>query len=134
MGSFGYKHVSFLNDPWLVLREFFLDVSIPNMILYDFSTYNMNFTQNKHIKLNETCLDTQGYFKAHLPNDMDVLGRLSSKHHETWHTSNILYNNTFNDLKTSWITHTDIEPQMRRLGDLVVKCLGWPLTFDFQWT
>ena len=39
----------------------------------------MNFMYKEHVKLNETCLDTQGHFKAHLSNIMDVLGRLTSK-------------------------------------------------------
>ena len=43
----------------------------------------MNFTQNEHVKLNETCLDTQGHFEEHLSNIMNVLGNLTSKLYET---------------------------------------------------
>ena len=35
----------------------------------------MNFIRNKHVKLDETCIDTQGRLKANLPNIMEVLGR-----------------------------------------------------------
>ena len=61
----------------------------------------MNFTQNKHVKLNETCLDTQGHFKAHLSNVMNVLGYLTSKLHENCHTTYIHHINSFKDLMTS---------------------------------
>ena len=56
----------------MVLGEVFLDVSNPKMIVYEFRTYHMNFTQNKHVKLNKTCLDPQGRFKVTLSNVMDV--------------------------------------------------------------
>ena len=43
----------------------------------------MSFIHNKHVKLDETCIDTQGHIKANLLNVMDVLGRLTSKVYET---------------------------------------------------
>ena len=46
-------------------------------------TYNMSFIQNKHVKLDETCIDKQGHFKACLSNIMYILGRLTSKLHKT---------------------------------------------------
>ena len=39
----------------------------------------MNLAQNKHVKLDEKVLDTQGHFKAHLSNVMDILECLTSK-------------------------------------------------------
>ena len=56
----------------MVLGDVCPDVSNPNMIVYEFITSHMNFTQNKHVKLDETCLDTQGRFKETLANVMDV--------------------------------------------------------------
>ena len=67
----------------MVLRDVSADVSNQNVILYDFRTYHMNIIQNKYIKLDETCLDIQGRFKANLSNIMDVLGRLTSKLNKT---------------------------------------------------
>ena len=64
-------------------RDSYLDVSTQNMFLYKFRTYHMIFIKNEHVKLDETYIDTQGYFKAHLSNVMDVLGRLTSKFHKT---------------------------------------------------
>ena len=61
-------------------------------------TSHINFIQNKHVKLDKTCLDTQGCFKANLSNVMDIVGRLTSKLHETCHTAYIHYNNSFKDL------------------------------------
>ena len=43
----------------------------------------MNFTQNEHVKLNETCLDTQGHFNTLLPNVIGVFGDFTSKLYET---------------------------------------------------
>ncbi len=43
----------------------------------------MNFIQNKQAKLDETWLDTQFHFKAHISKIMDVLGHLTPKLHET---------------------------------------------------
>ena len=77
------QHGSFLKDPWLVYDDVFPDVSNPNMIVYDSSTTYVNFIQNSDEKLDETCLDTQGYFKAHLLNVIDVLKRVTSKPNET---------------------------------------------------
>ena len=74
---------SFLKDRWMVLGDVFLEFSNPNMFLYEFRTYHINFIQNKHVKLDETCIETQGRFKANLSNVMDVLGCLTSKLHET---------------------------------------------------
>ena len=42
----------------------------------------MNFIQNKHVKLDETCLDTKDHLKANLSNVMDVHGCLTSKLHK----------------------------------------------------
>ena len=63
----------------MVLGNVGLSVSNPNMILNEFRISPMNFIQNEHVKLDETCLDTQGSFKATLSNVIDVLGRLTSK-------------------------------------------------------
>ena len=63
---------SFLKDPWMVLGVVCPDVSNPNMLVYEFRTTHMNFIQNKHVKLEETYIDTQGRFKANLSNVMDV--------------------------------------------------------------
>ena len=83
LGSFGHQHRSFLKDPWIVLGDVFPEVSNSKMLVYEFRTYHMNFIQNEHVKLNKTCIDTQGRFKANLLNVMDVLGRLTFKFHET---------------------------------------------------
>ena len=91
---------SFLKDPLVVLGDNFPDDSNPNIIFYKFNTSHMNFIQNEHVKLDETCLDTQGLFKENLSNIMDVLGRLTSKLHETQHTAYICYNNSFKYLTT----------------------------------
>ena len=42
----------------------------------------MSFIQNKHVKLDETYIYTQGHFKENFSNAMDILGRLTSKLHE----------------------------------------------------
>ena len=68
--NFGF----FLKDPRMVLGGTFPDVSNPNITLYEFWTTHMKFIKNRHVKLDETRLDTQGHFKAHLSNVMDVLG------------------------------------------------------------
>ena len=81
MGSLGSNKGSFLKDPWMVLVDVCPDVSNPNIFVFEFRTTHMNFIQNKHVKLDETCLDTQGRFKAKLSND--VLRRLTFKLHET---------------------------------------------------
>ena len=64
----------------MVLGDVFPDVSNPKMIIYEFRTCHVNFTQNEHIILDETCLYIQGHFKTNLSN---VLGRLTFKLHET---------------------------------------------------
>ena len=43
-----------------------MDVLNPNMIFYDFTNFQVNFIKNKHVKLDETWLDTQGRFKEKL--------------------------------------------------------------------
>ena len=63
----------------MVLGDVFLDVSNPNMIVYEFNTSHMNFIKNKHVKLDKTCIDTQDHFKANLSIFMTVLGRLNFK-------------------------------------------------------
>ena len=70
---------SFLKDPWLGPWGCLLEVSNPNKIVYEFSTSQMNFTENEYIKLDKTYLDTHGRFKAIFSNVMDVLRRLTSK-------------------------------------------------------
>ena len=72
-GRFGHQLMSFLKDPWMVLGYNFPDISKPNTIFYEFNTTHINFIKSEHVKLNVTCLDTQGHFKAHLSNVMDVL-------------------------------------------------------------
>ena len=79
LDSRGTTFGSFLNDPQMVLGDVIPDILNPNMILHYFRTTHMNFTQNEHVKLDETCLDTQGHFKATLLNIMDVLGCFTSK-------------------------------------------------------
>ena len=59
----------------MVLGDVFSDVSNPNKTLYEFMNSYMNFIKNEHVKLDETCIDTQGCFKAKHLNVMDVLGR-----------------------------------------------------------
>ena len=56
----------------MVLGDVGPDVSNPNMIIDEFRNSHMNFIQNKHVKLEETYIDTQGRFKANLSNVMDV--------------------------------------------------------------
>ena len=46
--------------------ESYPDISHQNMFAYNFRTYYMSFVKNEHIKLDETCIDTQGHFKANL--------------------------------------------------------------------
>ena len=41
----------------------------------------MNFIKNEHVKLDETCLNTQGHFKATNSNVMDVSPPHSTKHY-----------------------------------------------------
>ena len=65
---------SFLKDSWLFIGNIYLDVSNPNMTVYDFKTSHMNFIKNENIKLDKTCVETQGHFKATCSNIMDVLG------------------------------------------------------------
>ena len=79
LGSLCNKLGSFLKDAWMVLGDNFLEVSNSNMIFNEFNISAINLIQNEHVKLDETCLDTQGHFKAHLSNFMDVLARLTSK-------------------------------------------------------
>ena len=67
----------------MVLGDVFPDVSKLNMFLYEFRISHMNFNQNEHVKLDKTCLDTQGNFNAHLSNVMDVLECLTSELHKT---------------------------------------------------
>ena len=57
--------------------------SNPNILLYDFITYHMNFIQKEHVKLDETCIDARGRLKANLPNVMNVVGHLTSKLNKT---------------------------------------------------
>ena len=70
-------------DPWIVLGDVFPDVSNPNIIYITLGNLYMNFIQKEHVKLNEIYQDTQGHFKANLSNVVDVLGRVTSKLHET---------------------------------------------------
>ena len=74
------------------------DVSIPNIILYEFIHCHLNLIQNEQVKLNKTHLDTQGHFMATLSNVVDVLRRLTSKHHENQHTAYIHHNKSFKTL------------------------------------
>lgn len=60
----------------------------------------MNFVQNEHVKLKETCIGTQSSFKENRSNVMDVVGHLTSKIHETLHTAYKHNSNSFNDLIT----------------------------------
>ena len=80
LGSLDTYFGSFLKDPWMVLGDVFPDVSNPNMIKYEFSTFKMNFTQNEPVKLDETCLDTHKHIEPHMRHIGDLvverLGRL----------------------------------------------------------
>ena len=105
LGNFCHHDRSFLKDAWMVLGDNFLEVSNSNMIFNEFNISAINLIQNEQVKLDEICLDTQGHFKAHLSNFMDVLGHLTSKLHETRNTDYTCYNNSFKDLKTSLIIH-----------------------------
>ena len=89
---------SFLKDPLMVHGDNFQEFSNPNTIFYEFNTSHIIFILNEHIKLNETSLGTQGHFKVHLSNIMDVLGCLTSKLHETQKTDYTCYKNSFIDL------------------------------------
>ena len=60
----------------------------------------MNFIKNKHVELDETRLDVQGRLKAHLSNALDVLGRLTSKLHETLTNAYKFYIKSIKNLKT----------------------------------
>ena len=71
----------------MVVGDIFTKNSNPNILIYKFRTSQINFIQNKHVKLNETCEETQGRFNAKDSNVMDVLGRLTSKLHKTSHTA-----------------------------------------------
>ena len=71
----------------MVLGDNFPDDSNPNIIFYKFNTSHMNFIQNEDVKLDETRLDVQGQLKTYLSNTLDVLGRLTSKIHETLTTA-----------------------------------------------
>ena len=67
----------------MVFGDNFPDSSSPNTIFYEFRTYHMSLLKNKHVKHDETYIDTQGRFKAIVSNIMDILGRLTSKLHKT---------------------------------------------------
>ena len=60
----------------------------------------MSFIKNKYVKLDKTYIDMQDHFKVNLLNIKDVLGRLTSKIHETGQTAYINYNNSFKDLES----------------------------------
>ena len=60
----------------------------------------MSFIKNKYVKLDKTYIDMQDRFKVNLLNIKDVLGRLTSKIHETGQTTYINYNNSFKDLES----------------------------------
>ena len=57
----------------MVLGDVCLSVSKLNMIFYNFRTSYMNLIKKEHVKLNETCINSEGRFKANLLNVMDVL-------------------------------------------------------------
>ena len=65
----------------------------------------MNLIWNEYVKLDETCQDTQGRFKANLLNVMNVLGRLTYKLPETWNITCIHYKKLYKDLIKSWNKH-----------------------------
>ena len=83
-------------------------------------------------KTRETRLDVQGHFNAYLSNVVDVLTRLTFKFHQTLNTAGTCYINSIKNLKTPSNTHKHIGPHFIHLGDLVVKRLSRPLTFDSQ--
>ena len=67
----------------MVIWDVFLDISDPNMLVYEIFTYNISFIQNEHVKFDEKRQDTQGNYKANLSKVMEILGQLTSKFHET---------------------------------------------------
>ena len=72
MGSLGHHNGSFLKDPWMVLGDVYPNVSNPNILVYNIRTSHINFIQCEHVELDETCIDTQGRFKAKLSNVKNV--------------------------------------------------------------
>ena len=78
-GSLTSPRISSCKDPWMVLGDNFPDFSNTKTIFYEFNTIDMNFIQNKQVKLDETRLDAQGHFKAHLSNLIDVWPPKSTK-------------------------------------------------------
>ena len=45
LGSLCSKKRSFLKEPWMVLRDVLLDISKPNMLVYEFRTSHMNLSK-----------------------------------------------------------------------------------------
>ena len=95
--------------------ESYPDVYTSNMFIFKFSTYNMIFIVNEHIKSDETYFGTKGHFKENLSNIMDILGRLTSKLHKTWRTFFKNHINSFKNHISTFITHKHIKPHMRHL-------------------
>ena len=87
-------------------------VCLPNMTVYKFNTFDMNFIQNEHVKLNETRLDVQGQLNIYLSNTLDILGHLTSKLQETLTTACTCSMNSIKSLKTQRNTHKHIEPHL----------------------
>ena len=60
--------------------ELYQDVSTPNLLEFKLRKYQMSFKKNKHVKIDETYLDTQGRLKVRLSNVMDIWPPNFTKH------------------------------------------------------
>ena len=79
-------HKASTANRWLgFLGQFSPDISTLIILVNNFRIYHINFIQNKQVKLDRICIDTQCRFKANLSNVMEILECLTSKHHEFWH-------------------------------------------------
>lgn len=65
----------------------YLDVKPLNIDFYVLGKFYTNFKQNEHVKFTKTHQDKQVLSKAYLPNVMDVLGHMTSKHYQSSHTA-----------------------------------------------
>ena len=97
VGNLDTNFGSSLKEPWMVLGDVYLDVSNQIILLYKFSTSHINFTQNKHVELDETFFGHTKFFQG---KQFKHHEGFKSKLHETLHTAFIHYNNSFKDLKT----------------------------------
>ena len=73
----------FFRAPCRTYMDSYTNISMQIIMVHEFRTYHMCFIHKEHVKLYETHIDTQGHLKVSLSNVMDILGRLTSKFHET---------------------------------------------------